>query len=758
MQQSNADMPLAMQRGVDKNGWRILGPGGGGAQYIPTIKPDDPDTVLVACDMTGSYITYNGGQIWRQLNFKVSVGAFAFDPLQPNTIYTGATGLYRSEDTGHTWQLVFPDLAAVLQERTVGDHADHSYVSNDNWPGGKIEAIAVDPDDSQRIYIGVNCGKLFLFYSSNRGKTWAELVQVEGMRFLKSYLDPSSSTEDRKLYFLTDTGLFEYAARNETLERLVLPSQENFSDLACGLNPDTGKAVFYVTSPARWEGKQFISGVYRSLDRGRSWEMLASGLEADLAPGQARNLNRVATCPADVRHVYLSAVEPSDENSAVDYFGIFKSGDMGRSWQWVMRIGQKNPDNRTLGWVEKDYNTAWAGAPFFMSVAPSNPNTCYATDWGTTYRTLDGGKTWQQLYCETNPDGSVSTRGLDVTNIYYICFDPWNKDHMAVACTDIGAFHSQNGGKSWSHALKGVPAQWSNTCYRLIFDPQVNGRAWAIWSNCHDMPRPKMFRSGRFDQYQGGITKSEDGLESWKASNRGLPANCVPTDILLDPRSPTGNRTIYSALVGKGVYKSIDDGISWSARNKGIGGNMNAWRLVLLPDGSLYALVCRGLAGKEVIDGALYRSSDGAESWQPVPMPPGVNFPNDLDFDPDEPRRMYLACWPSPIDGVEQHGGLWRTEDGGSTWTNVFDQASHVYGITVDHHNPSTIFITNFEGAINRSDDRGAHWKRLGGYNFKWAKQPILDPYNAGMLYVTTFGSSVWYGPASGIDETFEEI
>ena len=48
--------------------WKIIGPGGGGAQFIPTISPHDSRTVLVACDMTGAYITHDGGQNWREFN------------------------------------------------------------------------------------------------------------------------------------------------------------------------------------------------------------------------------------------------------------------------------------------------------------------------------------------------------------------------------------------------------------------------------------------------------------------------------------------------------------------------------------------------------------------------------------------------------------------------------------------------------------------------------------------------------------------
>jgi photosystem II stability/assembly factor-like uncharacterized protein len=52
---------------LSENKWRVIGPGGGGAQFIPTISPHDPNTMLIACDMTAAYITHNGGESWRQL-------------------------------------------------------------------------------------------------------------------------------------------------------------------------------------------------------------------------------------------------------------------------------------------------------------------------------------------------------------------------------------------------------------------------------------------------------------------------------------------------------------------------------------------------------------------------------------------------------------------------------------------------------------------------------------------------------------------
>jgi hypothetical protein len=59
---------------------------------------------------------------------------------------------------------------------------------------------------------------------------------------------------------------------------------------------------------------------------------------------------------------------------------------------------------------------------------------------------------------------------------------------------------------------------------------------------------------------------------------------------------------------------------------------------------------------------------------------------------------------------------------------------------------------------VFRSVDRGETWKRLGGINFRWNHRVIPDPNHRGKVYVTTFGSSVWYGPAEGINEAFEDV
>src|ERR1700757_2911658 len=113
-------------------GFRVLGPGGGGAMFNPTISPHDLNTVLISCDMTGAYITHDGGRSWRMFNLRGTVKFFVFDPSHPKTIYAEVTGLWRSTDDGETWKLLYPKASTVRGIRMDSDHADETIVSEPN--------------------------------------------------------------------------------------------------------------------------------------------------------------------------------------------------------------------------------------------------------------------------------------------------------------------------------------------------------------------------------------------------------------------------------------------------------------------------------------------------------------------------------------------------------------------------------------------------------------------------------------------------
>ncbi len=97
------------------------------------------------------------------------------------------------------------------------------------------------------------------------------------------------------------------------------------------------------------------------------------------------------------------------------------------------------------------------------------------------------------------------------------------------------------------------------------------------------------------------------------------------------------------------IYKSTDNGQSWTLKRQGIEGRQPfAWRLARTTEGTLYLVVARRSDRGEIgnqDDGALYRSTDGAENWERVGLPQGTNGPNGIAIDPRDSRRLYLAAW-----------------------------------------------------------------------------------------------------------------
>ena len=80
----------------------------------------------------------------------------------------------------------------------------------------------------------------------------------------------------------------------------------------------------------------------------------------------------------------------------------------------------------------------------------------------------------------------------------------------------------------------------------------------------------------------------------------------------------------------------------------------------------------------------------------------------------------------------------------------MLNASRRIYDVTVDPRNSDLVYATGFEASAWRSADRGKTWSRIGGFNFKDGHRVIPDPTDINKIYITTFGNSVWHGPAAG--------
>jgi photosystem II stability/assembly factor-like uncharacterized protein len=709
--------------------FRIIGPGGGGAMFHPTVSPLDANTVLIACDMTGSYITHDAGQTWRMFNLRGVVDFFVFDPKDPKTMYAHATALWRSTDAGEHWNLVYPSAASVKGVKMASDHADEIILANPD-PLGSISAMAIDPADSKILYVTAgDKEKSALFVSRDAGKSWKKQADLPG-KVRRIWVDLHSAPGARTLFMAGAHDIL--VATGSDVRSIPLPTTASEVSLGFGSDPTP---TLYTTSE---------QGAFVSTDGGADWK------KSEL-PGQGAQVRAIATSLHHPEVAYVSYDHLLLDGTT--WMGVAKTTNSGRDWQLVWKESDTPGKNIRDAWITERFGPGWGENPLAMTVAEQDPNLAYGTDLGRAMRTSDGGATWTALYSRKVNDAGWTTTGLDVTNSYGIHFDPFDSKRVFITYTDIGLFRSDDGGISWTSSTAGVPPEWINKTYWLVIDPKVQGRMWSVNSNTHDLPRPKMWRHNSVLNYKGGVCRSDDGGRHWTQSNKGMDETGA-THILLDPDSPVDARVLYVAGFGRGVYKSSDGGRTWSLKNDGITQSQPfAWRLARSSDGALYALIARrsedgsiGNAG----DGALYRSTDGAEHWQPVTLPEGANAPNGLAIDPRSPNRLYLTVWGRAAGQHGDGGGIFLSEDAGKTWKQVLEKDRHIYDITIDPANPDVLYAAGFESSAWRSADRGLHWTRIPGFNFKWGQRVIPDPLDPSRIYITTFGGSVWHGAING--------
>jgi photosystem II stability/assembly factor-like uncharacterized protein len=760
---------IAADAGARLDRWEIIGPGGGGTMTHPTISPHDPNVVLVGCDMTGAYITYDGGQSWRMFNLGAAVSAFAFDPSNPDVIYAGNPALWRSADRGRTWRMVFPDPRRQTRELMVGDHADYGIRTEDSLyppPGQRmdVQAIAVGRDGTVAIALSGRGGRGaghsgFVLVSADGARSWRKLRDIPPGRVLAMSASPSGD-----LSIVTERHVVRQ--RGSAWTENGMPPGRTMHGASVAVDAD-GASIIYALTESAWTGGRLSGGVFVSDDDGASWRESLSGLTDRIigsGTGEPPRF-RVVSAPQSRSSVaYLGFEGLRLGIGAKGLFnGVARTDDGGRTWRIVHRESNRPSPAMTGSWLESRAVTPgpdiWFDAPYDLAASPRDVNVVYVTDLFRTYRTLDGGGKWTQVH--SNPVGSDTwtTRGLDVTNAYGVHVDPHDAARIFISYTDIGLFRSEDGGRSWMVSSQGMPQDWRNTTYWVAFDPDVPDLMWAAFSGTHDLPRPKMWRTRNPETYRGGVGISRDGGRTWSPA-RGLPVGAV-THVLVDPRSPVKSRTVYASVFGRGVYKSTDGGATWMVKNTGLAGEQPcAWRIVLSSDGQLYVVVARrsenGRIGDEN-DGALYTSTDGADHWTRLTLPSGTNGPTGLLIDPKDPKWMYLSAWGVFHADGDTGGGIFRTTDGGKSWRSIFAKGQHVYDVTLDPRS-GTLYACGFDQAAWRSVDRGETWTRIRGFNFKWGHRVIPDPATPDRVYITTFGGGVWHGPAAGDPDAVEDV
>jgi len=724
--------------------WEPAGLSGGGGMFTPSISAADPNLMMLNCDMSAAYISEDGGRNWRMINHAQLRSDTrcrpGFHPSDPDIIYASSGGRLRiSRDRGATFEPI-----GDLRESLYGE-------------------IAINPSDPDLMLVGARNGTCWL--SRDAGTTWTICNGPNG-QVIGFHFDRTS--ENRIMFAGTDKGIWrsDDGGRSWGEKTSGLPWKE-IQGFAGGSNPADNVVMLYCTVASKDQNGAFKGGIYRSRDRGETWQWaMGQGINTETKKADQWAYGAIAQyqqlLATDAKPLTVYAMNTSTGFHPPHHETVYRSDDGGRTWRDMYFM---DPRFKRYN-VAPNYFTASTGqsykggnTPFGVAISNADPDRLILV-WSQCYITHNGGNTWFNGHTHPAPDQAAAPRsawvcnGLVVTTTWHYYIDPFEANRHYIAYTDIGLARSTDSGKTWIWWDKRSWAPWRNTCYEIAFDPDMPGKMWGAFSNVHDIPNDNIISERHGHNRPGGVCISRDFGVSWKHEAGGIPPKPV-TSIVVDRKSSKNMRTLYAGVFMEGVYKSIDDGKTWTLKKNGLGHskNMRVYRVVLHSDGTLFAIICakRSAYGKPLMSEGvgLYRSRDGAETWEKVNTSRLFLYPKDFTVHSEDSSIILVGTCDSSWQ--DKTGGLHRSKDGGKTWQRIGRQGRQTFGGCFHPERAGWIYMTLTEGAPGAglwlSRDDGRTWEAFGDLPFSNIQRVAFDRSNDAIMYVTTFGGSVWRGP-----------
>ncbi len=665
--------------------WIQLGPVLNSA-LVETFQVDQkhPGTIYLGFGSGNLWKTINNGLTWNPIfenQPSYGIGDVALAPSNTNIIYLGTgetlkkprnftmpgTGIYRSDDGGEHW-------------RHLG--------LEDSWHIGKIVVHPTNPDI---VYVAVlghfwstnsNRG---VYRSMNGGKTWEHVLYVN-----------------------------EKTGANDIV---IAPS-----------NPSVLYASMWENNPGI-NGKK--SGIYKSIDAGKTWMKSDAGLPEDDGKGRMglavsyKNANKVYAL-LDHRDKPKMTSGNVTRDSIPGAAEVYQSLNGGKSWNRTHK--DELMFNSIVGWYFGD-----------IFVDPNNDDEIYALGVRLAHST-DGGKTFNLISGDVYHlfPSPADPLHLDQNELW---IDPKNPEHLALS-NDGGFYVSYDKGKTWLH-YNNIP---TGEFYDITLDNKepytiyggtqddatVYGRAkewnpkhdngwkylwidpWSGGDGCITAVDPVDSNTVYYSSQEGGIQRMD--LQKHNSKSVRPKISLLKDSLHYNFISPYflsvhDHSTLY--LAGNYVLKSSDRGDNWITISKDLSMGM---------DKNRNSLAAGALAESELEKGLLYMGTDKGLFW--VTHDDGTTWTEQSTGLPNmyircitpsrfKKSRVYIAM--SGINYDDFGTYLYKSEDYGATWKNIKNNlpGEVSYVIKEDPFNENVLYAGLYR-AVYISTDLGESWSLLG--------------------------------------------
>ncbi len=690
------------------------------------IDPTSNSTWYVAVGSGGVWKTVNAGTTWTPLfdqQSSYSIGCVTIDPTNPHVIWVGSgenvggrhvgfgDGVYRSRDGGAHWE----NLGLK----------DSQHISK----------ILVHPKNPDVVWVAAQGplwskgGERGLYKTTDGGKTWTKVLGAgEWTGVTDVALDPR---DPDRLYAATwqrqrtvaaymgggpESGLHRSLDGGKTWEKLTKGLPEgSMGKIGLALSPQDPDVVYAAIELDRRKG-----AVYRSSDRGASWEKRSETVSGGTGPHYYQEL--YASPHAEGR-IYLVDVR------------MQVSDDGGKTFRRVEEK-DKHSDNHAIAFRRDD--------PDYLLVG---------TDGGL-YETFDLAKTWRFV------------SNLPVTQFYKIALDDALPFYNVYGGTQD---NSTQGGPVRTDSLNGITnGDWFVTLFADGYQPATEpGNPNIVYSH---------WQQGnlvRFDRTTGERVYIQPQGEP------GDPPERFNWDapILVSPHSPS---RIYHA--SQRVWRSDDRGDSWRAISPDLTRNQDRMKLPLM--GRLWSWdaawdllamstfdtitslaespKAEGLLYAGTDDGILQVTKDGGRSWRKLelgtlPGVPASAFVNDVKADLFDADTAYLALDDHKSGDFKPY--LLKSTDRGRTWKSIAGDlpARHLVWRVVQDHVKANLLFAATEFGLYFTLDGGSHWVKLGGEVPTIAFRDLAIQRRENDLVAGSFGRGIYvlddYSPLRELSE-----
>lgn len=584
---------------------------------------------------------------------------------------------------------------------------------------GRINAIAVDPNNDNVILIGAASGGIFK--STDGGTTWNPVF---------------------------DDALF-LAIGDITFE------------------PGNSQVIWAGTGDPNITGYPFIGdGIYKSTDAGATWTNM--GLTAQ------RIISRIVVDPVNPNNIYVGTMGlPFERNNNR---GLYKSTDGGNSWAQSLFVAnqagiidlQMDPTNPQVLYASswdrirtnqesvvsgpnaKVYKTAdgggnWAqmvgGLPTSgnfgrvnLAMDPNNPNTVYANYVGTNqqvsdiYKTTTGGTVWAPIDIQNLDPWALGGFGWYFGNIF---LNPYRSTDLYLHGIDL--HRTTNDGTSWNvvdpdwwifdlHADKHDMHFFSANEYLLATDGGLYRTTddGANWTGPALIPDAQFYRVAANPHipgtYYGGL--QDNGTVSGNAATIGNWTRLYGADGF-QPAFTSNSQEMIAEWQGGGLVYSTDGGNNFNDFRNGIDpSDRTNWDAPIIVSPTNSSTQWTGTY-------RVYRNTQGLPShnWQSMSgdLTDGNIFGSNF--------HTISTLSESPLDASlvyagTSDGNVHRTTDGGQNWTSITTGVPKRYitSVKASPHDADEVLLTvsgykynEFIPHVLRSTNRGNSWTDVSG-------------------------------------------